>query len=139
MSRPALGPRLYLDRKRGTWVIRDGKTFLRLGLSEDKLEAAETALNEYLQGGLSSVGDGEQVYFLRAHDKLKIGRAVNVASRVAALQRMSPIKLRLLWAQPGGSAAEATFHRRFQEYRVHGEWFEIKGELENYLGQYVKL
>src|SRR5437016_5219541 len=48
MPRRRAPPRLYLDRKRGQWVIRDGGAFVRLGLSESERAAAERKLAAYL-------------------------------------------------------------------------------------------
>lgn len=48
MPRRAKGPRLYLDRGRGEWVIRDGQRFVRTGCAERSRDDAERALASYL-------------------------------------------------------------------------------------------
>lgn len=48
MPRKAKGPRLSLDRSRGVWVIRDGKSFVRTGCAEPDNEGAEKKLAEYI-------------------------------------------------------------------------------------------
>jgi integrase len=48
VPRRAKGARLYLDAKRGTWVIRDGKTFTRTGFNKNELAKAEQCLAEYV-------------------------------------------------------------------------------------------
>jgi len=48
MPRRAKGPRIYLDRKRGQWVIRDGTLFIRTGCSEGDSAAAEKCLAQYI-------------------------------------------------------------------------------------------
>lgn len=48
MPRRRAPPRLYLDRKRGQWVIRDGPHFIRTGCPERERGIAETALERYL-------------------------------------------------------------------------------------------
>lgn len=48
MPRKKSSARLYLDRKRGQWVIRDGQAFHRTGCSEEQLERAERLLAHYL-------------------------------------------------------------------------------------------
>lgn len=48
MPRRALGPRLYFDRTRKQWVIRDGSTFVRTGCGERDRKQAEGALETYL-------------------------------------------------------------------------------------------
>jgi integrase len=48
MPRRRSPPRLYLDRKRGQWVIRDGSSFVRTGCAESDRGAAEKFLANYL-------------------------------------------------------------------------------------------
>jgi hypothetical protein len=48
MPRRRAPPRLYLDRKRGQWVIRDGGAFIRTSIAEADREAAENRLAHYL-------------------------------------------------------------------------------------------
>lgn len=48
MPRKAKGPRLYLDRERKQWVIRDGSSFVRTGCLEPDNEGAEKKLAEYI-------------------------------------------------------------------------------------------
>jgi integrase len=48
MPRRKLAPRLYLDRRRDQWVIRDGSTFVRTGCSGSDGRGAEEKLLAYL-------------------------------------------------------------------------------------------
>jgi integrase len=48
MPRRRAAPRLYLDPKRGQWVIRDGATFSRTGCAQSDRQGAEAKLAEYL-------------------------------------------------------------------------------------------
>jgi integrase len=48
MPRRKAPPRLYLDRTRGAWVIRDGQKFIRTGCDRDHLADAEGQLAEYI-------------------------------------------------------------------------------------------
>lgn len=48
MPRKSKGPRLYLDRERGQWAIRDGKSFIRTSCAESDNAGAEKALAEYI-------------------------------------------------------------------------------------------
>lgn len=48
MPRRRAAPRLYLDRKRRTWAIRDGSNFIRTGCLEQDAAGAENALRVYL-------------------------------------------------------------------------------------------
>jgi integrase len=48
MPRRRAAPRLYLDRGRKQWVIRDGASFLRTGCAEHERDGAEKRLAAYL-------------------------------------------------------------------------------------------
>jgi integrase len=48
MPRRRLPPRLYLDEKRGQWVIRDGEGFVRTGCAESDVAEAERVLSKYI-------------------------------------------------------------------------------------------
>lgn len=48
MPRKAKGPRLYLDRERKQWAIRDGSSFVRTGCAESDNAGAEKQLAEYI-------------------------------------------------------------------------------------------
>ena len=48
MPRKSKGPRLYLDRDRKQWVIRDGQHFFRTGCFEPDNEGAQKQLAEYI-------------------------------------------------------------------------------------------
>lgn len=48
MPRQAQGARLYFDRTRQQWAIRDGKSFIRTGCSKPDHERAEKHLAEYV-------------------------------------------------------------------------------------------
>jgi hypothetical protein len=56
---------------------------------------------------------------------VKIGKADDVAERLAFIQRMSPLKLRVLTQFDGGFELETALHRRFKHLRLHGEWFDF--------------
>lgn len=48
MPRRKAPPRLYLDPKRGAWIIRDGARFIRTGCTRENLADAENQLAEYI-------------------------------------------------------------------------------------------
>lgn len=60
-----------------------------------------------------------------ANTLVKIGRSNDVQARFTALQTMSPVKLTLLWQTLGGAELETALHRRFEDRRSHGEWFDF--------------
>lgn len=70
----------------------------------------------------------ESVYFLQDERDpggyVKIGCAQDVRKRMRRIQRMSPVRLRLIGVLYGaGQETEAYLHRLFAEHRCHGEWF----------------
>lgn len=71
------------------------------------------------------------VYFVQGVDggRIKIGVAAHPRDRLAQLQSMSPVDLRILAITHGGYAREAELHKRFAESRAHGEWFEPTSDL----------
>lgn len=56
---------------------------------------------------------------------VKIGKSQNIRARLRSIQNMSPAPLSVLWTTPGGRALETRLHDAFDEYRVHGEWFDF--------------
>lgn len=65
------------------------------------------------------------VYFIqRADGPVKIGCAVDVFQRMAALQTASPEPLRLIGVIPlGGYSMERYLHQALAQDRLKGEWF----------------
>jgi integrase len=47
MPRRSSGPRLWFDKKRGTWTIVDGRIRRRTGFTADEIKRAEKAIGEY--------------------------------------------------------------------------------------------
>lgn len=56
---------------------------------------------------------------------VKIGTTNNGTQRLADLQRMNPLPLRLLWSTPGNYTLEFALHHHFATLRRHGEWFDF--------------
>lgn len=65
---------------------------------------------------------------------IKIGVSGNPAQRLKALQTGYPHALRILALIPEGGMQEITYHAKFAEHRLHGEWFaphpDILAEIE---------
>lgn len=72
----------------------------------------------------------EQVYVIGSPSSalVKIGRSTNLERRLADLQRMSPVPLKVLCTYDGGSELEAALHRYFKDRRTHGEWFDLDSD-----------
>ena len=75
------------------------------------------------------------VYFLRVHDRVKIGVAKNVARRLSDHQCASPFETHLLAVQEGGGAVERELHKRFAEWRVKNEWFLLSKQILEHIVQ----
>jgi hypothetical protein len=67
------------------------------------------------------------VYLMQPVDGglVKIGYAKDPELRRKKIQRMSPLKLRLLATVPAGRRHESRLHRRYGGYRRWGEWFQL--------------
>ncbi len=72
---------------------------------------------------------GNTSYFIEAVglDKIKIGRARDVAKRLATLQTGSAVPLKLLATTD--TIPERELHRRFRSQRISGEWFRKCDEI----------
>jgi hypothetical protein len=69
--------------------------------------------------------DASFVYFCQALDggPIKIGLTENPPLRLAHIQACCPVPVRFVAIVLGDSSDEALLHRRFAEWRLHGEWF----------------
>lgn len=70
----------------------------------------------------------EPVYVLRSQCNLhKIGRSRDVGVRLRSLAGANPRPLTLLYVLPvrNSPMAETYLHRRYEEFRVHHEWFDL--------------
>lgn len=78
----------------------------------------------------STVDKAQVVYVIGSTNghAVKIGRSDDVARRLAEIQRMSPVKLEVLWQVQAGGDLETALHRRFKARRTHGEWFDFGDE-----------
>jgi hypothetical protein len=54
---------------------------------------------------------------------IKIGYSKNPEKRLNGLQSASPSPLLLLGKIHGGLEHESAFHEKFEQFRLHGEWF----------------
>jgi hypothetical protein len=78
------------------------------------------------------------IYFLRCplNGLVKIGwTGVSPRMRLAGVGTMSPIRLEPIGVIPGPKVDEAEFHRRFEAFRSHGEWFRDNQELSELMAQ----
>lgn len=77
---------------------------------------------------------GEVVYFLRAGEFVKIGKATGSASsRVSQLKTGCPFPIEVMATIPGGIDKEHSLHQQFSHIRAHGEWFHAHPSLLSFI------
>jgi hypothetical protein len=76
-------------------------------------------------------------YIVRAGDNgpVKIGRASDVARRVAELQLANPERLTVIRIIDTPFDNEAVLHARFAHRSLHGEWFSFDPEMLTFIPQ----
>lgn len=85
----------------------------------------------------------EQVYFIRAGRRVKIGFSGNPESRLNSIRAgvcksprgLDTSKARIAALEPGGRDRELELHRQFAHLREAGEWFRGAPELTAYIDQ----
>lgn len=76
----------------------------------------------------------EQVYFVSFTDgPIKIGKAVNMRSRLNTLQCCSPFELEVLGLVYGSRGHEKLIHSMFKKFRIRGEWYARAPEVLDYI------
>ena len=76
------------------------------------------------------------MYVITANGSVKIGISTNPDVRFRGLANSSaePLTLVATFADDrGGKALESELHARWAEYRTHGEWFRLEGELAEWV------
>jgi T5orf172 domain len=142
MPRPYLGPKLWLDKGRGTWTILDGRKNVRTSFTEAQHDQAVLAIHQYSNGTYNpdrpkgpvptyKTPPRKGVYVVGFGPYVKIGVTINIDIRIAALQTPEPVRLFALIE--GWTKEERALHARFAEYRLQGEWFLRKGELAEWI------
>ena len=68
------------------------------------------------------------IYFIEAIGLglVKIGKTTDLQRRFRGISSNCPVPIQVLKWVPGYSDEEKTLHKRFKEYRRHGEWFELE-------------
>jgi hypothetical protein len=142
MPRPYLGPSLWLDPRRGTWTITDGRKRVRTGYAQHERDLAVVAVSQYSNGTYNpnrprgpqpiyKVEPRRGVYVIGFDKYVKIGITINLDMRLSALQM--PVELTLYALLDGGRREENELHARFAGYRLRGEWFRKEGELAEWI------
>jgi hypothetical protein len=142
MGRPYLGPKLWLDERRGTWTIMDGRRRVRTGYAADQRDLAAVAIHQYSNGTYNperpkgptpvhKVPPRRGVYVVGFGPYVKIGITTNLDLRMSNLQTPEPVKLYALI--DGWRREEMQIHGRFAEHRLQGEWFLKKDALSEWI------
>lgn len=76
-----------------------------------------------------------QVYFIQdiGTGRIKIGITKNITERFNKISNYNAGKLILLLAIEGFKKKEIDLHKKFKQYKHHGEWFEPSKELLDYI------
>ena len=71
------------------------------------------------------------IYFIKSESgHVKIGYSdSDIEQRMSALQCASPFKLTIMKVIPGDYEQENLIHKKFEKYRVQGEWFTITDDI----------
>lgn len=93
------------------------------------LRLSRTGSAEHAPLRSTSRGIGGYVYYAVCGTKVKIGFSRNPWSRVREIAR-SVEGTTLAAYERGTYAREKYRHRQFEEFNIHGEWFELSPEVE---------
>ncbi len=97
-----------------------------------------TVMQDYLTQ--IPVGREGYIYLIHAEgtNRYKIGRSVNPIARAADIQKQSPYQLKIISAWTlDAPTDEAKLHKRYADWRIFGEWFELDQLLEGIEGYKV--
>lgn len=73
------------------------------------------------------------IYFIKANDKVKIGYAEDPSKRIPSIQTSSPYELEVLLILEGNYDLEYKLHKRFNDLRATGEWFDFGESIKSYI------
>lgn len=106
---------------------RDCRSFSQ----ENKYSPLSSALPTWRTGFFIEVIMGLYIIGNNSQKICKIGVSDNPQKRLKSIQTGCPYKVNILSHYPElGYDTEKDLHKRFKKYRMQGEWFRIKGEVE---------
>jgi hypothetical protein len=76
-----------------------------------------------------------RMYFIAGAGLIKIGISTNVQSRFRAIKNSSPVPVELVAVTRGSTFCEGQAHRKFAHLRRHGEWFEDRQEIRDFIAR----
>lgn len=87
----------------------------------------------------------QKVYFLRSSGHIKIGHSLEPVDRLRAIRSgldksaipatVSRAHIDCIGFVPGDHTLELELHKRFDRYRVHGEWFIAAPEVVDHINE----
>lgn len=102
-------------------------------VSEYEIEATISKLKLW---GILPVNEVGTVYFIKStiSHEIKIGfTSSKVSKRLSTIQTSHPYKLELLAEVPGDRKFEKSLHKKFERYRLNGEWFRPHPDIISYI------
>jgi hypothetical protein len=69
---------------------------------------------------------------------VKIGFSKNLQGRLEKLRNGNSFPVFICKFVNGDRKTERSFHKRFAEYRLRGEWFDLRGSLAKYLEMHFR-
>lgn len=112
--------------------------YFKQRMSEIREEMSKAALHAPAPKAEKPYERRGYVYFFRAGNAVKIGFSINPRARAKTLQTASAERAFMAKLVEGPPRREREFHKRFAEYRIGGEWFDLRGRLAEYLEQHVE-
>ena len=73
------------------------------------------------------------VYFIRCHDRVKIGYSTDPIKRLSKVSSDAPYPCELLGYVSANDFPEWDLHSRFSNVRAHGEWFLASRDLLDFI------
>lgn len=110
---------IHVARGEAAPSIRVGRSFRVLERDLEEWQDVASFVSDDVGEGIGSVYFVQGVY----GGPVKIGFASDPLGRLRNLQVCSPVPLTLLATETGTIHLERKYHERFEEWRLHGEWF----------------
>lgn len=110
--------------------------------SKIKLPTYEDFMKEYPEIKINEnkryISYSYYIYFIQLGVKgpIKIGIITNLKRRFSNIQIYNPYKLKILAVTKGDKQMERMIHKKFDIYKIRGEWFEPAPRLLNYIDKF---
>ncbi len=106
----------------------------------ESYELSEFTIEELIEKlklwGIIPQNELGSIYFIKSSNnhEIKTGfTSGDVTKRMSTLQTSHPYKLELLATIPGDTKFENELHRKFQQHRLRGEWFQPHPDILSYI------